>query len=121
MACIIIGIWEITEPNFQTTLPFENLTQTLNSLVEWCINESTSDAQSIAGTQLISSLVNKHPKGKHPRSILWAPAHRLPDSSTLIDEYLPNLWQEVAYNPRQMTRLRARVLKVWVVVSLTEV
>ncbi|KAG8685983.1 hypothetical protein FRC09_014428, partial [Ceratobasidium sp. 395] len=55
----------------------------------------------MAGTQLISSLVNKHTEG----------------AGLLVEEYLPNLWQETAYNPRQVNKLRIRVLKVWAAVA----
>ncbi|KAG9088547.1 hypothetical protein FS749_002072 [Ceratobasidium sp. UAMH 11750] len=82
-------------------LPFDNLPQALTSLVEWCIIDSTNDSQSAAGTQLISSLVNKHTE----------------DAQPLVGDYLPNLWQEPAYNPRQVNKLRIRVLKVWAAVA----
>ncbi|KAG9103692.1 hypothetical protein FRC06_008809 [Ceratobasidium sp. 370] len=82
-------------------LPFDDLPQALISLVEWCINELTNDTQSAAGIQLISSLVNKHTEG----------------AQSLVDDYLPNLWQETAYNPRQVIKLRIRVLKVWAAVA----
>ncbi|KAG8771303.1 hypothetical protein FRC12_003698 [Ceratobasidium sp. 428] len=55
----------------------------------------------MAGTQLISSLVNKHIEGAEP----------------LVEEYLPNLWQEITYNPRQVNKLRIRVLTVWAAVA----
>ncbi|CAE7224793.1 unnamed protein product [Rhizoctonia solani] len=85
----------------EASLPFENITPTLSGLVEWCISDSTSDAQSLAGTQIISSLVNKHTEKSKP----W------------LDEYLPNFWQETAYNPRQVRQLRIRALRVWVAVT----
>ncbi|KAG8745003.1 hypothetical protein FRC10_009111 [Ceratobasidium sp. 414] len=86
---------------FNATLPFDNLPQALTALVEWCISDSTNDSQSAAGTQLISSLVNKHTEGAQP----------------LVQDYLPNLWQEVTYNPRQVNKLRIRVLNIWAVVA----
>lgn len=85
----------------EATLPFDSLPQTLISLVEWCTSDSTTDAQSVSGTQLISCLVNKH----------------VAESKPLVEDYLPNLWQEAAYNPRQVKQLRIRVLGVWVVVA----
>ncbi|KAH7335417.1 ARM repeat-containing protein [Rhizoctonia solani] len=85
----------------ETSLPFENITQTLSALVEWSISDSTSEAQSIAATQLLSSLVNKHTERSKP----W------------LDEYLPNFWQETAYNPRQAKQARIRALRVWVAVT----
>ncbi|KAG8691244.1 hypothetical protein FRC11_005626 [Ceratobasidium sp. 423] len=85
----------------ETSLPFENIAQTLSALVEWCMVDSTSDVQSLAGTQLLSSLVNKH----------------IEKSKAWLDEYLPNFWQETAYNPRQVKQLRIRALRVWVAVA----
>ncbi|CAE6466774.1 unnamed protein product [Rhizoctonia solani] len=85
----------------ETPLPFENITQTLSALVEWCINDLTSDTQALAGTQLLSSLVNKHTE----KLELW------------LDKYLPDFWQETAYNPRQARLLRIRALRVWVAVT----
>jgi hypothetical protein len=102
-------------------LPFDSLPQTLILLIEWCTSDLTSDAQTIAGTQLISSIVNKHVTGK----ILPLESLKFADYESelkpLIEEYLPNLWQQTAYNPKQVKQLRARVLKVWVVVSIIQV
>ncbi|KAF8757616.1 RNAPII transcription regulator C-terminal [Rhizoctonia solani] len=85
----------------ETELPFEDLDQTLSSLVEWCTNDRTSDVQSINATRLISSLVNKHSE----RLKSW------------MDGYLPNFWQETIYNPRQVRQVRIRALQVWVAVT----
>ncbi|CAE6417929.1 unnamed protein product [Rhizoctonia solani] len=85
----------------ETTLPFKDLTETLSSLVEWCTSDRTHDNQSIIGTQLLSSLVNKHTE----KLKSW------------LDEYLPNFWQENAYNPRQVRQVRVRALRVWVAVA----
>ncbi|CAE6532510.1 unnamed protein product [Rhizoctonia solani] len=85
----------------ETPLPFGDITQTLSAIVEWCMSDSTSDAQSLAGTQLLSSLVNKHNEKSKP----W------------LDEHLLNFWQETAYNPRQVKQLRIRALQVWVAVT----
>ncbi|CAE6482007.1 unnamed protein product [Rhizoctonia solani] len=85
----------------ETSLPFDNVAQTLSGLVEWSISDSTSETQSLAATQLLSSLVNKHIEMLTP----W------------FNEYLPNFWQETAYNPRQITQVRIRALRVWVAVT----
>jgi hypothetical protein len=89
----------------------------MTSLVEWCIADSTTDTQSVTGTQLISSLVNKHTDSEYLSDQDKHLTNRLLGVKSLIEEFLPNLWQEIAYNPRQMNKLRIRVLKVWVVVS----
>ncbi|CAE6522908.1 unnamed protein product [Rhizoctonia solani] len=85
----------------ETPLPFENIPQTLSMLVEWCISDLTSDTQSLAGTQILSSLVNKHTDKLES----W------------LDKYLPNFWQETAYNPRQVRLLRIRALRIWATVT----
>lgn len=85
----------------ETPLPFDNITQTLSTLVEWAISDSTNDAQSLAVTQLLSSLVNKHTEKSKP----W------------LDEYLPEFWKEIVYNPRQIKQVRIRALRVWVTVT----
>ncbi|KAJ1306672.1 hypothetical protein OPQ81_007667 [Rhizoctonia solani] len=81
--------------------PFGNITQTLSALVEWCISDSTSNTQSLVGTQLISSLVNKDTE----------------NLKSWLNEYLPNFWQDTAYNPRQVKQVRVRALQVWVAVA----
>ncbi|CAE6485127.1 unnamed protein product [Rhizoctonia solani] len=85
----------------EATLPFEDLSGKLSALVEWCISDLTSDTQSLAGAQLLSSLVNKHTE----KSKSW------------FEEYLPNFWLETAYNPRQVRQLRIRALRVWVAIT----
>ncbi|QRV73960.1 MMS19 nucleotide excision repair protein [Ceratobasidium sp. AG-Ba] len=87
--------------HLEAKLPFDDLNRTLSSLIEWCISDSTTDLQSTYGIQLLSSLINKHAKDAH----------------TLFEDYLPNLWQETAYNPRQVNKLRIRALKVWAAVA----